>query len=116
MNGRAAARACGRDERRRRWHTDSVMRAYLAALVCCAAACTGVAEKKLSTLRDLNGDPLPAYAFALAEGPVFKVRCPDGNSYLIVPNPPEGRQFRTVIQVAPRDLSTICDKIMHRFY
>jgi hypothetical protein len=80
--------------------------------MCSAMAC---AAGPPSLVRDIDGNPLPPYAFSTGEGPVLKVRCTDGNSYFVVTNPPPfmlGMQHGTVVRLRQRDASGVCDRIL----
>jgi len=88
-------------------------RAYLfLATACLVSAC---ATGSTSRVRDIDGNPLPPYAFADSSDPVLKVRCSDGRGYLVVTNPPTymyGARFAEVIRLVHRDPATVCDRIL----
>ena len=84
----------------------------LVAIVSLASAC---ASATASRVRDLDGNPLPPYAFAQATDPVLKVRCADGHGYLVVRNPPAymyGARFGQIIRLVQRDETNVCDRIL----
>jgi len=87
-------------------------RAYLLAVIGLASACASATS---SRVRDLDGNPLPPYAFATATDPVLKVRCADGHGYLVVRNPPPymyGARFGQIIRLVQRDETGVCDRIL----
>lgn len=86
--------------------------AWFVACACLASAC---ATASASRVRDLDGNPLPPYAFASTSKPVIKVRCADGNGYLVVQDAPPylyGMRFGDVIRIAQRDETGVCDRIL----
>ena len=86
-----------------------------ALLIAIAGLATACATATSSRVRDLDGNPLPPYAFATATDPVLKVRCADGHGYLVVRNPPAymyGARFGQIIRLVQRDESGVCDRIL----
>jgi hypothetical protein len=84
----------------------------LLAIASLGSAC---ATASPSRVRDLDGNPLPPYAFATATDPVLKVRCADGHGYLVVRNPPSymyGARFGQIIRLVQRDETGVCDRIL----
>lgn len=87
-------------------------RASLILTIACASAC---ATASSSRVRDVDGNPLPPYAFADSSAPVLKVRCADGRGYLVVTDPPPflyGARFGQIIRLVHRDPATVCDRIL----
>jgi len=82
----------------------------LAALVTGCAAATAP-----SRVRDLDGNPVRAYS-ASAHGPVRKVQCNDGHSYLVVLTPPppflRGPGFGDVLRATGGSLAGVCGRIL----
>ena len=77
-----------------------------------ASAC---ATASTSRVRDLDGNPLPPYAFASATNPVLKVRCSDGHGYLVVRDAPAymyGAKLGQIIRLVQRDETDVCDRIL----
>ena len=86
-----------------------------ALLIAIASLATACATASSSRVRDIDGNPLPPYAFATATDPVLKVRCADGRGYLVVRNPPAymyGARFGQIIRLVQRDESGVCDRIL----
>jgi len=87
----------------------------VALLVACAGLVSACATASASRVRDLDGNPLPPYAFASTAAPVLKVRCADGHGYLVIQDPPSylyGARFGEVIRLVQRDQVGVCDRIL----
>jgi hypothetical protein len=77
-----------------------------------ASACASASS---SRVRDIDGNPLPPYAFARATEPVLKVRCADGRGYLVIRNPPPymyGARYGQIIRLVQRNEAGVCDRIL----
>ncbi len=57
----------------------------LVLVLACAASATACASSSTNArVRDIDGNPLPSYALGDTAAPVYKIRCEDGQGYLIV--------------------------------
>jgi hypothetical protein len=86
-----------------------------AALLLTLAGLASACAASSSRVRDIDGNPLPPYAFATATDPVLKVRCADGRGYLVVRNPPPymyGARFGQIIRLVQRNENGVCDRIL----
>lgn len=86
---------------------------WIAGIALCMAACASGGPR--SQVRDIDGSPVPPYVVEDVAGPVYRVRCSDGVSYTVVPNPPPfkvGPHVATVLRLRGHDLAGVCQRIL----
>jgi len=79
-----------------------------------ASSLIGCVSSRNARVRDLDGNPLPAYALGDTASPVYRVRCPDGRGYLVITDLPAhlySAQFGVTYRLQDVGLDGLCTRI-----